>query len=55
MNDLLTMTYRKNRQSGLHLKKLFTDFAKYSPVNNKEEWNNMQNMIAQLNSISLDM
>ena len=50
MEDLLTMTYRKNQQSGLQLKKLFTDFAKHSPVKNKEEWNNMQNMILQLNS-----
>jgi hypothetical protein len=53
MKDLITMTYLKNQQSGIHLKKLFTDYAKYCSVENKEEWNNMQNMILQLNSIVL--
>jgi len=53
MKDFLTMTYQKNPQSGIYLKKLFVDFAKYHPAENKEEWNNMQNMVLHLNSISL--
>jgi len=53
MKDLLVMVYLKNQQSGIYLKKLFADFAKHSSVENKEEWNNMQNMLLQLNAISL--
>jgi len=55
MKELLLMTYKKSQQAGLQLKKLFMDYAKYSSVQNREEWDNMQNMINELNSISLEV
>jgi len=51
--QLLKMIYSKSQPTGIYLQKLFMEFAKYHSVENKEEWNNLQNMILELNTISL--
>jgi hypothetical protein len=54
MCRLIQSTYKKNKQSGLLLKRLFMDYALHSHSQNKQDWNKRQEMNRYLNTITFD-
>jgi hypothetical protein len=55
LHELIQTTYRKSKQAGVCLEKLFRDYVINSCCDNKEDWLNKQNLIRHLDIIHLSI